>query len=150
MRVVRVGKWLRNLGCVTIATTVVGCSHVVAGQAVRRPLPGEGNCTPSSGPMATIDPLHDGEPVMRIPQPPDWKRNTMLDSDLIRYAMSDRALIADRFAPTVAVTLEDVTGKAASPDEVIAGEWASVRLLGGASDLVVTSNRPVCGFPAQA
>jgi hypothetical protein len=142
-------RWLRRLACVTIATSsVAGCGHVIAGVAVTAPLPGEGECTVVSAPLTTIEPKHDSEPVMRIPQPPNWERNAMLDSDLIRFAMSDVALAANKFAPSAAVTLEDVTTKGASPEDVIAAEWDSVRAV-GATDLVVTSDRPVCGFPAQ-
>ncbi|HZQ31479.1 MAG TPA: hypothetical protein VFB19_07070 [Mycobacterium sp.] len=133
----------------TIATAVAGCGHVIAGTPVMQALAGEDKCAQSSGPMVTIDPQSDGEPVMRIPQPPNWKRDTRLDSQLIRYVMTNHALVADRFSAYAAVTLEDVTSKDISAEQVIASEWASVRTIGGASELTVTSNRSVCGYPAQ-
>jgi hypothetical protein len=140
---------LRLLACVTIATSaVVACGHVVDGNAVRQPLAGEGNCAKVPAPMSTIYPKHDGEPVMRIPQPPSWQRNTMLDSEVIRYAMDNPTLIANEFAPNALVTLEDITTKGGSPHEIIAKEWDTLTKIGG-SDLVTTSDSPVCGLPAQ-
>lgn len=133
-----------------IATgTAVGCSHVTSGAAVKQPFVGEDKCAAVSAPMATIEPQRNGEPVMRIPRPHDWERTTMLDSELIRYAMANANIAANNFAPSALVTLEDVTAHGGTPQEIFAMEWDGLVKLAGGSDLVTTSDSPVCGFPAQ-
>lgn len=149
MSSVGLATWLRRASWVAIVAALAGCGHIVEGKAVMQPLAGEDNCAKTSGPMVTVEPENDTEPVMRIPQPPNWKRDTRLDSQLIRYVMTNRSLIANRFAPYAAATLEDVTAKDVPPEQVIAGEWDSIRAIAGASDLTITSSRAVCGYPAQ-
>jgi len=141
---------LRRLGCLTIVTgAVVGCSHVTSGVAVRQPFVGEDKCAAVSAPMTTIEPHGAGEPVMRIPHPHDWERTTMLDSELIRFAMANADQAANNFAPSALVTLEDVTSHGGSPEEIFAMEWEGLVKLAGGTDLVTTSDSPVCGLPAQ-
>jgi hypothetical protein len=141
---------LRRLGGLTILVSVlVGCSHLTSGAAVRQPFVGEDKCTAVSSPMTMIEPQHSGEPLMRIPHPTNWQRSTMLDSELIRYAMANADMAANHFAPTALVTLEDVTEHGGSPKEIFRMEWDGLVKLAGGTDLVTTSDSPVCGFPAQ-
>jgi hypothetical protein len=99
--------------------------------------------------MTTIEPQRTGEPVMRIPHPQNWERSTMLDSELIRYAMANAEIAANEFAPSALVTLEEVTAHDGSPEEIFDMEWDGLVKLAGGTDLVRTSDSPVCGFPAQ-
>jgi hypothetical protein len=141
---------LCRLGFVTVVTSaVVGCGHMTSGVAVTQPLVGEDKCTAVSARMSMIDPQHDGEPVMRIPKPRNWERTTMLDSELIRYAMANSAIAANDFAPSALVTLEDVTVHGGSAEEIFAMEWEGLVKMAGGTDLATTSDSPVCGFPAQ-
>lgn len=73
----------------------------------------------------------------------------MLDSELIRYAMANSAIAANDFAPSALVTLEDVTVRGGSPQEIFAMEWEGLVKMAGGTDLVTTSDSLVCGFPAQ-
>jgi hypothetical protein len=141
---------LRRLGCMAIVIgVVVGCSHMTSGAAVREPFSGEDKCARVSAPMTMIEPQHSGEPIMRIPHPKNWERSTMLDSELIRYAMANSGIAANSFAPTALVTLEDVTAHRGSPEEIFDMEWDGLVKVAGGTDLVTTSDTPVCGFPAQ-
>ncbi|MGX9791378.1 LpqN/LpqT family lipoprotein [Mycobacterium sp. MMS18-G62] len=141
---------LRRLGCLTIVTSAVAaCSHMTSGVAVRQPFIGEDKCTSVSAPMTTIEPQRSGEPVIRIPHPENWERSTMLDSELIRYAMANAGMAANNFAPSALVTLEDVTTHDSSPGEIFDMEWDGLVKLAGGTDLTKTSDSPVCGFPAQ-
>ncbi|PRC60703.1 hypothetical protein C6A85_16690, partial [Mycobacterium sp. ITM-2017-0098] len=45
----------------------------------------------------------DGEPRLRIPVPAGWERNTMMDSQVIRYAIVAMDLVADGFATSAVV-----------------------------------------------
>jgi hypothetical protein len=144
------GARLRRFGGLALVSwAVAGCTHVIDGAAVRQPFVGEDKCSAVSAPMATIEPQHAQEPVMRIPHPPDWERTAMLDSAVIRYAMANSAIAADHFAPTALVTLEDVTSHGGSPQEIFAMEWDGLVKFAGGGNLVTTSDSPVCGFPAQ-
>ena len=136
---------LRWLACAALSSaTVAGCSHVIDGSAVRQPLIGEADCPKVAAPMTMILPNRDGEPLMRIPEPQDWQRTTMLDSEVIRYMMRNPSLAA-----SAAVTIEDVTNTTETPQEIIAAEWAGATAVVGATDVIATSDDPVCGFPAQ-
>jgi len=141
---------LRRLGCLTtLISVVVGCSHMTSGAAVRQPFIGEDKCSAVPAPMTMIEPQRSGEPIMRIPRPKNWERSTMLDSELIRYAMANADIAANNFAPSALVTLEDVTTHRGSPEEIFDMEWEGLVNLAGGTDLVTTSDSPVCGFPAQ-
>jgi hypothetical protein len=141
-------QWAR-LACVIITVwAIAGCSTQISGTAVRQTLAGEADCTKVSAPMATIEPQNDAEPLMRIPTPDGWERTTMMDSELIRYAMGNPSLAVDSFAPNVVVTLEPVPANAGSPEDVIDAQWEALQSVGG-TDIEPTSDSPVCGFPAQ-
>jgi hypothetical protein len=142
-------RWLRSLASVTCIASVVGCSHLIAGTPVTQTLAGGGNCLTVSAPLSTIEPKTDTEPLMQIPQPPGWERTTMLDSEIVRYALVNRSLTTNRFAPSAIVTVEDVTNKGLSPKEVITQEWLGVTTMAGGTDMVTMSDEPVCGLPAQ-
>jgi hypothetical protein len=84
---------------------------------------------------------------MRIPTPEGWERSTELDSELIRYTLGNPSMTEAGFAPNVIVTLETVPANA-SAEEVLAAQWDAMASV-GVTDIVPTSDSPVCGFPAQ-
>ncbi|KUH92695.1 hypothetical protein [Mycobacterium sp. IS-3022] len=67
-------------------------------------------CETTDAPLTTIPARGDNEPVMKIPQPPNWIRSTMLDSELIRFALRNDRLTTDGFAANVVVTFESAAG----------------------------------------
>jgi hypothetical protein len=84
--------------------------------------------------------------VLKIPQPDGWERVTMMDSELIRYAMRNVDLVSDGFALTAVVTLESQPGRA-SPTRCSrpsAAGWSP----GCATD-VRTAETTLCGLPAE-
>ena len=84
---------------------------------------------------------------MKIPQPEGWDRTTMMDSELIRFAMANRSLASDGFASNVVVTLENAPG-IEEPDVVFDTMRDALE-----SDLGVTevrvSEHTLCGLPAE-
>ena len=66
--------------------------------------------------------MRAAEPQLKIPQPPGWQRVSMLDSEVIRFTMGNKALSARNFMPTAVVTLESIPGgHADSPDDLRPG-----------------------------
>jgi hypothetical protein len=103
--------------CATLTAVAMlaapGCSKVVAGTAARDasvPKPKPNDCEQVSAPLTAIDSRADGEPQLKIPQPPGWERASMLDSDVIRFTMRNKDLSSHSFMPTAVVTLESVSG----------------------------------------
>ncbi|WP_236950270.1 LpqN/LpqT family lipoprotein [Mycobacterium sp. MS1601] len=107
----------------------------------------EADCTPVDAPLTDIEPVDDGEPILRIPQPDGWDRYTEMDSDLFRFTMTSIDLASDNFAPTVVVTLESKSGKE-DPTVVFESQRESLEIGFGATDLVVTEQLH-CGLPAE-
>jgi hypothetical protein len=104
-------------------------------------------CKTVDAPLTTIPAVKDGEPVMKIPQPQGWVRSTKLDSDLFRFAMINRSLASDDFAPNVVVTLESARGFE-EPDVVFESQRDALQSGFGATDLRVTEHT-LCGQPAE-
>jgi hypothetical protein len=104
-------------------------------------------CEVVDTPLTTIPSLSDDEPVMKIPQPQGWDRTTMMDSELIRFAMANRGLSANDFASNVVVTLESAPG-IEDPDVVFDTMREALESDLGATDMRVT-DRTLCGLPAQ-
>jgi hypothetical protein len=103
--------------CATLTTVALlaapGCSKVVTGSAARDasvPKPKPHDCEQVSAPLTSIDSRESGEPQLKIPQPPGWERDSMLDSDVIRFTMRNKDLASDKFMPTAVVTLESLPG----------------------------------------
>jgi hypothetical protein len=108
---------LRSLACAAIAAAALlalpGCSKVITGTAV----PGShqmdsksGPCEQVSAPLTLVDPHADSEPQLKIPQPKGWELAPMRESDIIRFTMRNKGLLAKGFMPTAVVTLETVPG----------------------------------------
>jgi hypothetical protein len=141
--------------CATIAAmtllTVPGCSKVITGAAVpgpHGPVAKSSSCKQVSAPLTPIDPHGDGEPRLRIPQPPGWERASLLDSDVIRFTMRNKDLVADNFMPTAVVTLESVPGAATDDETIFDQERAALVDRLGATGLH-TKEITLCGDKAE-
>jgi hypothetical protein len=130
---------------------VPGCSKVIAGNAVpgaHQPVAKSGPCEQVSTPLTSIDPHADGEPHLKIPQPPGWERASMLDSEVIRFTMRDKDLVANNFMPTAVVTLESVPGAATDDQTIFDQERAALVDRLGATGLHTTKTT-LCGDSAE-
>ena len=150
--------WITASGAALLAATViVGCSPSAD---TGTPVPGSssaaepadasqdaGQCVPVDAPMQEIPARGDGDPQMSIPAPAGWERVTMMDSELIRYTLVNKALTAEAFAPNVGVTLESAPGDL-SAQAVFEQQRAGLVNQGGATDLVTTPGT-LCGQPAE-
>jgi hypothetical protein len=141
--------------CGTIAAmallTVPGCSKIVTGAAVpgaHEPVAKSSSCEQVSSPLTSIDPHSDGEPRLRIPQPAGWERASMLDSDVIRFTMRNKNLVANNFMPTAVVTLESVPGAATNDETIFDQERAALVDRLGATGLH-TKEITLCGDKAE-
>lgn len=108
---------------------------------------GAGQCTTVDAPLTTIESQGAREPVLKIPQPQGWERSTRLDSEIIRFAMTNRSLIANAFAPTAVVTLEGAPGTE-DPDVVFDSQRDALQSQLGVTGLEAT-DRTLCGQPAK-
>src|SRR6201999_46319 len=55
-----------------------------------------------------------------------WERASMLDSDVIRFTMRNKDLVANNFMPTAGVTLESVPGAATNDETIFDQERAAL------------------------
>jgi hypothetical protein len=129
-------------------TRVVDDARAVAGED-RSPVDASdaSQCDEVDAPLTTIPVQGDDEPVMKIPQPDGWERSTMMDSELIRFAMINKTLVKDDFASNVVVTLESAPGSE-DPSVVFDSQRDALESTFGASDLRVTEHT-LCGLPAE-
>ena len=131
----------------TACTRVVDDARVVAAPDMGKAGATASDCTSVDAPMTPIPDHTDEEPVMKIPQPDGWERVTMMDSELIRFAMRNEALVKDGFAPTAVVTLESHPG-IAEPREVFDAQQDALESGIGATDVRV-SETTLCELPAE-
>ena len=109
-------------GCTRAVTgSPVAGAHPAAAAApkTRAAAPKISVCKQVSPPLSPIDSRSPTEPVLRIPQPSGWQRTSMVDSDLIRFAMSNAELAGNGFMPTAVVTLESAPGTNQDQQEII-------------------------------
>lgn len=104
-------------------------------------------CEVVDDPLTTIPAKNDNEPVMRIPTPPGWVRTTMMDSELIRFAMRNDDLTAQGFTPNVVVTLESAPG-VQDAGLIFTNMRDALESGIGATDVRETE-RALCGVPAR-
>lgn len=98
-------------------------------------------------PLTTIPTVDNGDPVLKIPQPQGWERSTLMDSKLIRFAMANRSLVSENFAPTAVVTLESAPGEE-DPDVVFDSQRMSLESQLGVTGIDVEEHT-LCGLPAK-
>lgn len=142
------------------AILVAGCSHTVGGSAARSSgVSSSGaatptgqataeSCTAVAPPLSTVPSKNAAEPALRLPVPPGWERNTMLDSELIRYVVVNRGLAAQDFAPNAVVTLERVAGTTVTAQQVIDQEKAGLGSGIGSTEPVATPGT-TCGLTSE-
>lgn len=139
----------------TAALVLTGCSQSVTGTAVtaagRAPDAASGGddaqCATADAPLEDIPSEDDREPRLRIPVPAGWERNSMMDSQIIRYAVVATDLISNGFATNAVVTLESARGNQ-TPDAVFEQNRGNLETMMGAFDLQTESNT-TCGFPSE-
>lgn len=105
------------------------------------------DCEEVDAQLATVDSRNPDEPVLKVPQPDGWERTTMMDSELIRFAMANPALGTPEFAPTAVVTLESGPGNE-DPEVVFSSQRDALESGLGATDISVESHT-LCGLPAE-
>jgi hypothetical protein len=139
----------------TGAVLLTGCARDVTGTAVTAAgpaptaTPGQtaAACTSVSAPLTDIPPKNTREPELRVPVPAGWERNTMMDNQIIRFAIVAQDLAADQFAPNAVVTLESVRG-VQQPQDVFEQNRGNLTSMMGAFDLKTETNT-TCGFPSE-
>jgi hypothetical protein len=132
----------------TSCTRYVDDAKAVAGPD-RSPLAesSASQCETVDAPLTTIPALRHDDPVMKIPQPQGWVRTTKLDSELFRFAMTNRSLISNGFGSNVVVTMESAPG-IEPPKVVFDSQREALEGTFGATDLRVTEHK-LCGLPAE-
>jgi hypothetical protein len=131
----------------TSCTRVIDDARVVAAPDMGKAGATAEDCTKVDTPLTTIPSQGNDEPVLKIPQPDNWQRVSMLDSPLIRFTMRNASLARDAFAPTVVVTLESHRG-IAEPAVVFDAQQDALRTGIGATNLRVTETT-LCSLPAE-
>lgn len=146
---------LADLVCATVVTAALfaapGCSRVVAGNAVQganAPGAESSQCAQVSGPMTSIRPHAASEPQLRIPQPRGWHRASMLDSEIIRFTMTNKTLATRNFVPSAVVTLEFLPGSKDDHQKIFDQERAALIDRFGATGLQI-SETTRCGDKAE-
>jgi Probable lipoprotein LpqN len=131
----------------TSCTRTIDDARVVAAADMGK-APSDGSeCTSVDTPLTTIPDRGDDEPILKIPQPEGWQRVTMMDSELIRFAMRNTSLEKDGLAPTAVVTLESQP-EIADPQVVFDAQHTALESGLGATDLRVRQHT-LCGLPAE-
>lgn len=146
---------LRSMLFATLATVALcaapGCTRVVTG-TVSHPVgaahPKRTVCKEVSAPMSSIQSRRGDEPVLRIPQPAGWQSTSMLDSQIIRYAMGNKALTGDGFMPTAVVTLESAAGTNQDQQKIFDQERSTLAESLGVTNMR-TTDTTLCGHPAE-
>lgn len=150
-----------RLSCVLSVTvaavallTAPACTRVVAGtpgagyHAAGGITPKRTICKQVSAPITSIDSRGSGEPVLRIPQPSGWQRAPMLDSEVIRFAMGNKALTGNGFMPTAVVTLESAPGTDQDQQKIFDQERAMLADRLGVTNMRTTGTT-LCGQRAE-
>jgi hypothetical protein len=138
-------------GCTRAVTgTPVAGAHSAPAAAPKgsAPAPKTSVCQQVSPPLSSIESRSPAEPVLRIPQPSGWRRTSMLDSEVIRFAMSNSELAGNGFMPTSVVTLESAPGTSQDPQEIIDQERTTLVDRLGVTNLRKTDTT-LCGQRAQ-
>ncbi|MFN8033629.1 MAG: LpqN/LpqT family lipoprotein [Mycobacterium sp.] len=124
---------------VVLATAATACSEEK---------PTAAKCEQVSAPMTDIPTRTDQEPRLRIPQPQGWERNTKLDSETIRFALSNDKLKADGFTPNAVVTLQRIAADQGKPQAILDAQNQQLKTRLKVKDLT-SAPVQVCGSPGQ-
>jgi hypothetical protein len=137
-----------------------GCTRVVTGRPAASALSGadaqapgvaapkRSVCEEVLAPLSPIQARSPAEPVLRIPQPPGWQRASGLDSEIVRYAMSNQDLAGNGFMPTAVVTLESGPGTDKDQQKIFDQERATLSDRLGVTNMRTTETT-LCGHKAE-
>jgi hypothetical protein len=137
-----------------------GCARLVTGRPTVSALSEPGSqapvvaapkrsvCEEVLAPLSPIQARSPAEPVLRIPQPPGWQRATELDSDVVRYAMTNQDLAGNGFMPTAVVTLEFAPGTNQDQQKIFDQERAMLSDRLGVTNMRTTETTR-CGQRAE-
>jgi Probable lipoprotein LpqN len=131
----------------TSCTRTIGDARVVAAPDMGKAASDGSQCTSVDASLTTVPERGDDEPTLKIPQPTGWQRVTMMDSQLIRFAMRNAALEKDGLAPTAVLTLESQPVNE-DPRVMFDAQHAALEQAIGATDLRVKQHT-LCGLPAE-
>lgn len=108
---------------------------------------GDPACAPVDGQLAVI-PTDPDEPVLKMPRPPGWERNTWMESDgIFRFALYNNSMMsADGVAPSALVALEEERSLTPA-DSIFMLKRGALSAI-GATDVTVEKHT-VCGLPAE-
>ena len=152
---------VRSVALIAVAASLAACGsdepaspeELLGGKTLPAAVPARGvgvgdagACHQVAAPMLDIESRNDTEPQLRIPQPAGWERFTKLDSEILRFALANRNLVANQFAPNVVVTLEHTPD--ADPQAIFDQTRDNVVKMAGAQDRGVKAGT-VCGLPAE-
>lgn len=126
--------------------TMPGITTPTAPRSTFAPSGDSSACAAADTETVDVPALAAGEPGVRVPQPPGWTRFTQMDSEIIRLALANPSLIANKFAPNIVITVEPAPSQDA--ESVYAQAQDNLVSIAGALDMAVTPVM-VCGLPAE-
>lgn len=140
---------LVTAGCsnTTDPTSSVGHSAPTAAPTANTHTPTAADCTEVDFPLIDIPPRAEGEPTVKIPQPPGWEDMTQRIGTSNRFALANPALNANHAITTATVDLDSDPGSW-SPQELFDYEVSNLISKAGAEIQSITATT-VCGQPAQ-
>lgn len=109
-----------------------------------------GDCAEPTVEVLDLETYDDAEPVVQLPVPEGWERNTMMDSQMIRatIGLPDQMDEETGGVPVVNVVIEDVSHIADGGAEgIIEAEVAGVEQVGGT--VTDRTSTEICGLPSE-
>lgn len=103
-------------------------------------------CAASKAPVTALEPQSSTDPIIGIPVPEGWVRETSLDSQMIRGGFGKVNPDEPGASATAMVVVEDLTGRVPSAEAGIQAEIDGVTMMGG--EVLEQQSLTVCGFPA--
>lgn len=112
------------------------------------------NCGNSNYPVMDIPSEARGEPTMKIPQPPGWETQQTKGEENLRVVLTNQALNANHFSPTVTVNMGGPTAEGWSPrkrsaQELFDDERSGIKITIPGTDIQSTVPATVCGQRAE-
>lgn len=135
-----------NNGSAAPATTSVESESPTTSTAETGTASAPADCADAGAPLADLTEFPGDALSISVPVPDGWERNTSMDSQTVRGALTSVALVKDAFAPNVTIVVEDLTGKVATAEDGVAAEVASLDSAGATVKDQTTIE--ICGFPA--
>ncbi len=105
-----------------------------------------GDCAEPTVELLELEGHSDAEPLVRLPLPEGWERNTMMDSEMVR-GMIGAPHLADHDAetvPVINVVFDEVTGFDGDAEEIVDAQVAGYDQIGGT--VLDRSSTEVCGL----